>query len=114
MTAETITTLVGSSEDGLLAFGQKGLLLRRTAASSTWQVTPAKPLAGGAGAVAASLVPASTEIWAAGTQGVLMRRIGTEWLAEPTLTLQPYYGISAASSSDVFVVGANGLILHRY
>ncbi|MFO0573983.1 MAG: hypothetical protein U1A78_08300 [Polyangia bacterium] len=115
MTTESFLALVGSSEDGLLAFGNKGLVLRRTAATSSWQVIQVKPLAGGAAGTSATLVPGSaSEIWVAGTQGVLMRRSGTDWLTEPTLTLQPYQSISAASSSDIVVVGANGLILHRY
>jgi hypothetical protein len=115
LTTEGIVALVGTSEDGLLAFGDKGTVLRRSAASSTWQPAPARPLTGGASGLAGCAVPGTGELWAIGKNpSLIMRRTGTEWQAEPPITPQPFFGISAAAKDDLFVVGANGLILHRY
>lgn len=114
LTTESIVALVGTAEDGLIAFGNKGAVLRRSAASSTWSLAPARPLASGAAGVAGTAVPGTGELWAVGTQGIIMRRIGADWQAESPVTLQPFAGISAAAKDDLFVVGTNGLILHRY
>lgn len=112
LTTESIVALVGSGEEGLIAFGNKGAVLRRT--GGAWQLAPARPLAGGASGVAGTVVPSSGEIWAVGTQGVIMRRVGADWQTDPVVTLLPFSGIAAAAANDLFIVGANGLILHRY
>lgn len=113
ISTETLVSLIGTAEEGLTALGNKGAVLRRSA--GRWTVTSARPLTQtGASGVAACAVAKTGELWGVGTQGVIMRRVGTEWLAEPSLTNQAFTSVGCAGTDDIFVVGPSGLILHKY
>lgn len=113
LTSETIVSIVGSTEEGLSAVGNKGTILRR--AAGKWTSAMARPLVqSGASGVAACSVPKSTDLWVVGTQGVIMRNSGSDWSAETSLTNQPFTGVGCGSTTDIFVVGPSGLILHKY
>jgi hypothetical protein len=113
MTTETLVSLVGTAEEGLTALGNKGSVLRRSAGK--WTLSSARPLAQtGATGVAACAVAKTGELWGVGTQGVIMRRVGTDWQAEQSLTNQPFTSVGCAGPDDIYVVGPSGLILHKY
>lgn len=104
LTSETIVSLVGTLEEGLTALGNKGTVLKRT--SGRWTADSARPLTqSGASGVAACTVQKTGELWGVGTQGVIMRRSGTEWLSnfayQPTVPpALAALGPMTSSSSD--------------
>lgn len=112
LTDQTITTLFGQSENDLYAFGNKGATLHRV--GGTWRLEQLRQFQTGAYGVSGSAVPSSTEYYATGTQGIIMRFNNSVWSTESSLTLLPSSGIAAATSTDVVAVGTNGLILHKY
>ena len=113
LTTETLVSLVGTLEEGLTALGNKGTVLKRS--SGRWTASSARPLTQtGASGVAACAIQKTGELWGVGTQGVIMRRSGTEWLSETSLTNQPFTSVGCAGPDDIFVVGPSGLILHKY
>ena len=112
LTAETLVALFGTNEDNLYAFGDKGVVLRRLAGK--WQVTTVGQLSTAAPGVAGCVIPGTQDLLAIGNQGLVMRRTSGSWLAERSLTLLPYSGVAAAAVNDYYIVGSNGLILHKY
>jgi hypothetical protein len=112
LTQETLVALFGTNEDNLYALGNKGGTFRRLA--GTWQPTTIGQLGPGAAGVAGCVIPGSQDLLAVGDQGTITRRTVSGWLAEPALTLMPYSGVAAAAVNDYYIVGSNGLILHKY
>jgi len=114
VTDQAIVALFGAGEDDLYAFGSKGAALHRV--GGQWQQVPVREFVFMSRGVAGTVVPGSTEIYAVGTKGVVLRASNgpNSWLPEPSLTQLPFSSISAASATDIIAVGANGLILHKY
>ncbi len=110
---ETVVSLFGGSETELRAFGDKGTVLHRVSPGQ-WQPESIGQFSSGANGVAGVAVPNSTDLYAVGTQGLLLHYTGSRWLTDVSPTLQSASAITASSSTDVIAVGANGLILHKY
>lgn len=113
LTTDSFVALLGTSEDGLVALGNKGNVLKRS--GGKWTVSTARPLTqNGASGSSGCLIAKTGEMWGAGTQGVIMRQAGSEWVSEASPTNQPFSSIACAGPSDLFAVGPSGLILHKY
>ena len=112
LTTESLVALYGTNEDNLLAFGNKGGVFQRLAGK--WQPVANSPYGRGANGIAGCVIPGTQELLTMGDQGIIARKVGPSWPVEPLLTMQPYNGISAAARNDYYIVGNNGLILHKY
>lgn len=108
---QTIVALFGATEEGLYALGQKGAVLQRTA--GRWQPVAFSGFSGSSAGIAGSLAPGGGG-FAIGTQGMILKQTGTLWLPEPPVTSQRFSSVAALSPTEAYIVGANGLILHRY
>jgi hypothetical protein len=113
LTTESLVALLGTNEDNLFAFGNKGGVFRRQSAGK-WQVVTDSPYGRGASGIAGGVIPGTQELLTMGDQGIIARRTATGWSLEPLLTMLPYSGVSAAARNDYYIVGSNGLILHKY
>jgi hypothetical protein len=111
LASETLTALFGSNEDNLYTFGNKGGMFRRL--GGLWQPASAPPIGPGVNGVSGCMIPSTPDLLAVGDQGTIVHRMGS-WVSENSLTLQPFSGVSAAALNDYYIVGANGLILHKY
>ena len=112
ITTETLVSLFGTSEDNLYAFGNKGSTFKRS--GGKWAQTTVRTLAGGSSGIAGCVIPGTSDLLAIGTQGSIMRRTVTDWQPETSLTAQPFAGVAAAAANDFYIVGAGGLVLHKY
>ena len=112
LTAETLVTVFGNNEDNLYAFGNKGAIVRRLAGK--WQLVQDKSIGTGAPGIAGCVIPSTQDLLAIADQGVVTRRTSGTWIPERSLTLLPYSGVAAAALEDYYIVGSNGLILHKY
>lgn len=112
MVTESLVTLFGSNEDNLYAFGNKGAVFRRL--GGKWQTATVGSVGKGAAGIAGCVIPGTGDLLAVGEQGLIMRRVSTNWLSETSLTSLPFGGVSAAGTTDYYVVGSSGLILHKF
>ena len=79
-----------------------------------WGPVTGSPYGKGANGLAGCVIPGTQELLTMGDQGIIARRTATGWSLEPLLTMLPYSGVSAAARNDYYIVGSNGLILHKY
>jgi hypothetical protein len=112
LTTARLVALFGTNEDNLYAFTNMGGVYRRL--SGQWQATSVAPISPGVNGVAGCIIPGTSDLLAVGDRGTVVRRASGVWLPETTLTQLPYGGVSAAALNDYYIVGSNGLILHKY
>ncbi len=112
LTTESLVALYGTNEDNLFTFGNKGGVFQRLAGK--WQQVTNSPYGKGSNGIAGCVIPGTQELLTMGDRGIIARKLTTGWPLEALLTMQPYGGISAAARNDYYIVGSNGLILHKY
>jgi hypothetical protein len=89
--------------------GAAGTILQTTATSWTSQgSTTTRDLF----VVGDELVLSSTNVYAAGGAGTILHYDGTTWSAQASGTTSAIHGATASTSTDIFMVGDGGVIVH--
>jgi hypothetical protein len=112
LTTDRLVALFGTNEDNLYAFSNKGGVYRRL--GGQWQATQAGQISQGAAGIAGCVIPGTSDLLAIGGMGTVVRRSNGAWVSEPSLTQLPFGGVTATTVNDYYIVGSNGLILHKY
>lgn len=115
VTDQSLTSVFGRSSEEVYALGTKAVALHRL--GGKWYPdslqSPLRMLGGTA--VTGCAVPRSDNLFAIATLGRILRRADGTWGTDgPGLTMHELAAISAAALDDVYAIGSEGIVLHRY